>query len=81
MPNHIEPVTIKIVLHMHKKSDGKDPDSLDSVLCKWSVLGIFFSCLLSESAQNASNKKKSLMGIKILRLAFILPDLAFLGVD
>ena len=50
MLNHREPVTVKMELHMHKKSDGKHPDSLDSVLCNWNVLGIFCGFHLCEWA-------------------------------
>ena len=31
--NRIEPVTVKMVLHMHKKRANMHPYSLDSVLC------------------------------------------------
>ena len=48
MPNHREPVTVKIVLNMHEKSKKKKSDSLDSVLCDWDVLNIFYNFRILE---------------------------------
>ena len=49
-PNRREPVTVKMVLHMHKKCARKQSDIIESVLCDWIVLGIFYGFYLSELA-------------------------------
>ena len=48
MPNRREPVTVKLALYIHKKSNGKYPDNLDSVPCEWNVIGFFYSFRLYE---------------------------------
>ena len=47
MPNQSEPVTISMVLHMHAKCEKLHPDSLDSALCDWNVIGLFYGFRLS----------------------------------
>ena len=81
MPNHKEPVTVKVVLHVHKKFAKKHPDNIESVTYDWIVLGIFYGFRLSEWAQNASDKTQPLTGTDSLPLAFVFLDLTFLGVE
>ena len=50
MPNRREPVTVKMVLQMHKKCVNKHPDSVEFVLCDWIMLGIFYGFRLYEWA-------------------------------
>ena len=70
-----------MVLHMHKKCASKHPDSIESILHCWIVLGIFYVFRLSECAQNASNKIQPLAGVEDLPPAFILPYITFPGAD
>ena len=56
MTDHREPATVKMVLCMHEKCKNKHPCRLESVLCDWDVLGIFYVFVLSELTQNFSNK-------------------------
>ena len=70
-----------MVLYIHKKCANKRPDSLESIPYNWIALGIFYDFRLSEWAQNASDKTKPLTGVSGLPLAFIFPDLTFLGTD
>ena len=80
MPNHREPVTVKMVLHMCKKCANNYPDSIECILCNWIVIGIFYGFDLSEWAQNASDKTQHLTGPNDLPIAFILPNTTFLRV-
>ena len=80
-PNHREPFTMKMVLNMCKKFKNKYPESLDSVLCDWIVLDIFYCFLLAESTQNAWEKMQILACADGVPLSFIYPDLTFLGAD
>ena len=57
MPNRREANTVKIVLHVLKKFDGKHLCILVSVLYDWSVLCVFDKFILSEWAQSALGKK------------------------
>ena len=81
MPNHREPVTVKIVMRMHKKYKNDHPDTLESIPCNCDVLGIFYSFRLSEWEQNISEKMQPLVIACGLPFAFILLDLTFLGVE
>ena len=62
-----------------KKRDRQYPDSLDSVLCDWNMICIFFSFCLCDWEQNTSDKKQALTSADGLPLALIFPDLVFLG--
>ena len=66
---------------MLKKCDGKHPESLDSVIWDYNVLGIFHGFRLCEWKQNSSDKKQRLTSTDDLPLEFIFADLIFLGVD
>ena len=46
--NRREPVTVKMVLHMHEKCKNKNIEILNSFLCDWNMLGIFYAFSLSE---------------------------------
>ena len=72
MPNRRKSVTIKIVLHMHKKCKNKHSDRPDSVLCDWIVLVMGTKCLRQDTAPHRPRR---------LTTGFNFPDLIFLGVD
>ena len=57
MPNCRETITVKMALHMLKQCEDKHLDSLDSVLCDWSILDIFCGFGLYEWVQKAPGKK------------------------
>ena len=71
MPNHREPFTAKMVPHIRNKCKNKHIDSLDSVLCDWIALVIFYGFQLSEWAQKSSDKTQPRSDSDSLSLAFI----------
>ena len=80
-PKHRETISVKMVLHIYEKYKNKHRDILDSVLCYWSVLGIFYYFRLSKRAQNVSDEMQPLTSVDSLSFAFVFPSLAFLGAE
>ena len=72
VPNHREPVTVKMVLHVHKKCKNKHPDSLESIPYDLIVLGILHGFRLSEWAQTPRIRPSPLQA----RTAYLLPSVS-----
>ena len=66
-----------MVLHVHEKSANLHPDILDSALCDWNVLGLFYGFCLSEWSQNCDDKKMLLGNVDGLPTAFNFEDMIF----
>ena len=70
MPNQSEPVTISMVLHMHARCANMYPDSIESALHDWNVLGLFYGFRLREWSQKFVDKKMPLVNVDGLPTAF-----------
>ena len=47
MPKRIEPVTVKMLMHVHKEYVIRHPETIESVLYDWIALCIFYGFRLS----------------------------------
>ena len=81
MLNRRELAIMKMALCVHEKFKNKHLDILESATYDWNVLGIFCDFGLSERAQCISDKMKHFLSTYGLPIAFLLPDLTFLGTD
>ena len=80
MPNRREPVTTEMLEQMGEVSKDLDPDSLESALRDWNMLGRYLGFRLSEWAQNEENRKNfPLLAIDDTPLAFTFHDFQFMG--
>ena len=79
MPNCREPVTVAMVQRMCALYADQYEDSLESSLCEWNVLGIYYSFCLSEWAQNCSDRAMLLTSADGSPVAFTFNDIKFKG--
>ena len=80
MPKRREPVTVAMIKDLEANARATEPDSLESALYDWNVMGHYYGFRLSEWAQNDENKAKfPLPAIDGSPLAFTFDDFQFLS--
>ena len=77
MTNHREHIKVKIALCVHKKCVEKHPESLDSALYDWRILGIFHGFCLYK--WNKTDQTTPLTRLDDLLATLVFTDMQFQG--